>query len=116
MVSLQRISKKNNWLKEYINKVIQGDALQTLKKFPDECISLVVTSPPYWNIIDYGIDGQIGQTNYEDYLQQLLPVWIETNRILIPNGKLAIVTPIMPIPKRIINNQHTRHLKNISQI
>lgn len=48
------------------------------------------------------------------YLDKLLPIWNEAYRVLIPNGKIAIVTPIMPIPKRIMNQQHTRHLKNIN--
>jgi DNA modification methylase len=85
-----------------------------LRGLPSECIALVVTSPPYWNIVDYGIKGQIGQTSYEKYLSELLPIWKETERILIPNGKLAIITPIMPIPKKLINKNHTRHLKNIN--
>ena len=40
-------------------------------------------------------------------------IWRESARVLAPNGKIAIVTPIMPIPKSVIGNQHTRHLKNI---
>jgi DNA modification methylase len=98
----------------FVNKIINDDALNVLSKLPRECIALVVTSPPYWNIVDYGIKGQIGQTSYEQYLADLLPVWKETARVLIPNGKLTIITPIMPIPKKIINKSHTRHLKNIN--
>lgn len=37
-----------------INKIICGDTLQTLKTFPDECISMVLTSPPYYGLRDYG--------------------------------------------------------------
>ena len=111
---IRRIPNPSNWPLEWVNKIIQDDALHALQQIPDECVALVVTSPPYWNIVDYGIDGQIGQTDYDRYLQDLLPIWDETKRILIPNGKLAIVTPIMPIPKRVMGNQHTRHLKNIS--
>ena len=97
-----------------MNQIIEDDAQRALQRLPDDCIALAVTSPPYWNVIDYETEGQIGQTSYEAYLNDLLPVWQETFRVLIPNGKLAIVTPIMPIPKRAINDQHTRHLKNIS--
>lgn len=111
---IRRIPNPSNWPLEWVNKIIQDDALHAIQKIPDECVALVVTSPPYWNIVDYGIEGQIGQTDYGQYLQDLLPIWDETRRILIPNGKLAIVTPIMPIPKRVMGNQHTRHLKNIS--
>jgi len=97
-----------------INQIITGDALAVLSKLPDEFIALMVTSPPYWNMVDYGVDGQIGQTTYDQYLDDLLRVWQEATRVLEPNGKLAIVTPIMPIPKNVLNDHHTRHLKNIN--
>ncbi len=99
---------------ELINRILVGDAREVLHDLPSGCVSLVVTSPPYWNTVDYGVEGQIGQCSYEEYLGQLLEVWRETARVLIPNGKLAIVTPIMPIPKAVMAEQHTRHLKNLS--
>jgi DNA modification methylase len=111
---MYRIANESNWPELFVNKIITDDALNALGKLPSECIALAVTSPPYWNIVDYGIRGQIGQTSYEEYLSELLPIWKETARVLIPNGKLAIVTPIMPVPKKIINRSHTRHLKNIN--
>ena len=111
---LYRIPDSGNWPSEQVDRIICGDALETLAKLPDECVALAVTSPPYWNVVDYGIEGQIGQTSYERYIEQMIEVWRETERVLIENGKLAIVTPVMPIPKSQINSQHTRHLKNIA--
>ena len=111
---MRRIPNESNWPDFFINKIICDDALNSLVKLPSECVALAVTSPPYWNIVDYGINGQIGQTSYEEYLSDLLPIWKETERVLIPNGKLAIITPIMPISKKVINDGHTRHLKNIN--
>lgn len=108
-----RIPNQRNWPKDHINSVICGDAAATLRKLPDECVGLAVTSPPYWDIVDYEVEGQIGPGTYEEYLDALLGVWRETTRVLIPNGKLAIVTPIMPISKSVMNEQHTRHYKNI---
>jgi len=37
-----------------VDKIIQGDTLQVLKTFPDDCIDCIVTSPPYWGLRDYG--------------------------------------------------------------
>ena len=41
---------------DYINKIICGDVTKILKTFPDECIDMVMTSPPYWGLRDYGDD------------------------------------------------------------
>jgi DNA modification methylase len=91
-----------------------GDAREVLRQLPEGCVALAVTSPPYWNTVDYAVEGQIGQCSYEAYLAELVEVWRETERVLLPNGKLAIVTPILPIPKAVMPEQHTRHLKNLA--
>ncbi len=114
MGSIYRIPDPANWPGDWVNEIINDDASQVLRRIPDECIALAVTSPPYWNVKDYGVDGQVGQTEYARYIDDLLPVWRETSRVLIPNGKLAIVAPIMPVSKKAANDQHTRHLKNIA--
>lgn len=52
---------------------------------------MTVTSPPYWNVRDYGITGQIGfNDTLEDYLAELDAVWREVIRVLLPDGKLAV--------------------------
>ena len=97
-----------------VDQIHCGDAAAMLRELPPESVHLVVTSPPYWNLIDYGADGQIGQSPYDQYLSDLLAVWREVHRVLIPNGKLCINTPIVPIPKKQMNESHTRHLKNLN--
>ncbi len=97
-----------------VDQIVCGDAAAMLRELPPESVHLVVTSPPYWNLIDYGADGQIGQSPYDQYLVDLLAVWREVHRVLIPNGKLCINTPIVPIPKKQMNESHTRHLKNLN--
>ena len=109
-----RMPDKANWPEKHVDAIIQSDARSALIELPSECVALIVTSPPYWNVVDYDVEGQIGHTSYEDYLDDLMDVWREAERVLIPNGKLAIVTPVMPIPKSQIGTQHTRHLKNIA--
>jgi site-specific DNA-methyltransferase (cytosine-N4-specific) len=42
-----------------INSIIQGDTLEVLKAFPDDCIDTIITSPPYWGLRDYGEETKI---------------------------------------------------------
>lgn len=86
---------------KFINQIIFGDALEITKQLKRESIHLIITSPPYWNLVDYGFEDQIGQSSYEQYIQDLLDIWIEADRVLIPNGKLCINTPIVPIKKEL---------------
>ena len=93
-----------------INKVIVGNALTKLGHIEDNSVDMIVTSPPYWNAVVYDKDVN---TDYESYLTNLIHIFAECSRVLRPNGKLAINTPIMPIPKAIIK-QDLRHVKDIS--
>ncbi len=43
-------------IKKILNTIIQGNALNELKKFPSESIDCVITSPPYWALRDYGLE------------------------------------------------------------
>jgi len=71
----------------FINKIICGDSLNVLKKFPDESIDCIVTSPPYWALRDYGVKGQIGlESTIGEYLEKLLAVFVEVKRVLKPKG------------------------------
>lgn len=61
--------------------------MTVLKKFPDESVDCVVTSPPYWALRDYGVKGQIGlEPSIEEYLEKLLAVFDEVKRVLKPKG------------------------------
>ncbi|MEI9909645.1 MAG: hypothetical protein WDO71_08190, partial [Bacteroidota bacterium] len=66
-------AKKETRLKKHINKIIFGDALETIKEFPDESIDCVITSPPYWQMRNYGWKGQWGlEQTYLAYLEKTL--------------------------------------------
>jgi DNA modification methylase len=95
---------------DFLNKLHIGDAKKILKNIDDDTIDLIITSPPYWNAVEYEKNKTF---TYENYIKFLLEVWTECERILKPNGKLAINTPILPIPQNIIQ-QDTRHIKNIN--
>lgn len=101
-------------IEDVADRIICADAERALSRLPDESVACVITSPPYWNVVDYGFEGQLGTGAYAEYLHELLGVWRECQRVLAPNGKLCINTPIMPIPKAVMPDQHTRHLKNLN--
>lgn len=70
-------------------KLVVGDARKVLADFPDDHFQCVVTSPPYWGLRDYGIDGQIGaETKVDDYLADLVALFREVRRTLRPDGTL----------------------------
>ena len=71
-------------------KIIIGDS-RNMAEVADESVSLIVTSPPYWHLKDYGVPGQIGygQTLHE-YLLDLARVWKECWRVLEPGRRLCI--------------------------
>lgn len=73
------------------HRIINGCVLETLPKLQNESVDFLVTSPPYWQIKDYGISGQIGtDQQYEEYLRDLGRVWDECHRLLRPGCRLAI--------------------------
>ncbi len=75
----------NNWA-----KIIIGDSRKMIE-VEDNSIDLVVTSPPYWHIKDYGVKGQIGYgQSLHEYLKDLYRVWKECYRILKPGRRLCI--------------------------
>lgn len=69
--------------------IIEGDVLDRLRELPDETFQCVVTSPPYWGLRDYGIDGQLGlESTPEAYLARMVDVFSEVRRVLRKDGTL----------------------------
>lgn len=70
-----------------INKIYNGDALEVLHTFPDESINCVMTSPPYWALRNYGIEGQIGlEPTFSDYINKICNIFDEVKRVLRRDG------------------------------
>lgn len=69
---------------------INGDS-RKMNLIPDESVHLIVTSPPYWQLKDYGTENQIGfHDNYENYINNLNLVWKECYRIMHKGCRLCI--------------------------
>ena len=75
-------------IKDFENKVIEGDVLEVMKQIPDNSIHLAITSPPYNVGKDY--DNHNDKMNYQEYLDWLNEVWKETQRILVPGGRFCL--------------------------
>ena len=72
------------------HKIIRGDSRQ-MNELSDNSVNLVITSPPYWQLKDYGTDDQIGYNDsYEDYINNLNLVWQECYRVLQNGCRLCV--------------------------
>ena len=71
------------------NKIINGDCIEVLKGIEDRSVNCCVTSPPYWGLRDYGVDGQLGLENTpNEYVDNLVRVFREIRRVLKHDGTL----------------------------
>ena len=72
------------------HRIIFGDS-RNLSKIADKSVQLIITSPPYWQLKDYGSDNQIGfNDSYEEYINNLNLVWKECYRVLSDGCRLCI--------------------------
>ncbi len=70
--------------------LINGDS-RNMSLVPNESVQLIVTSPPYWQLKDYGADKQIGfNDTYEEYINNINLVWNECFRVLAPGCRLCV--------------------------
>lgn len=71
----------------YVAGVINDDALEGLKTLPSDIFNVVVTSPPYYWVRDYGYEGQIGHEDSPDeFVKKLVRIFREVKRVLHPEG------------------------------
>jgi DNA modification methylase len=69
--------------------ILIGDVLARLRELPDNSIDIAVTSPPYWGLRDYDVDGQMGQEpTLAEHLAVMVEVFEEVRRVLKPHGSL----------------------------
>lgn len=68
-------------------KILNGDCRDMLKTLPDDSFDCCVTSPPYWGLRDYGVEGQIGlEPTMQEYLDSMVAIFREVRRVLKPEG------------------------------
>lgn len=74
-----------------INKIYKEPCLETLRRMPNEFLDCVITSPPYWQLRDYGYDGQWGlEPTFQIYLENLWLMMDEIYRVLKPTGTVWV--------------------------
>ena len=72
------------------HRIIFGDS-RSLNEIKDKSVQLIITSPPYWQLKDYGTEDQIGfNDNYEEYINNLNLVWQECYRVLSDGCRMCI--------------------------
>ena len=111
--------------KIFIDKVYYQSS-ENMDSIPDCSVDLIVTSPPYFNVKDYFKDGYQTETvteakdsdmgnmdSFDEYINNLLKVWQECERVLKPNGKLCINVPLMPMKKKEMNTHYNRDIFDI---
>jgi DNA modification methylase len=77
---------------DFIDKIICGNNLDILKTISNESINCCITSPPYWALRDYGIDGQLGlEPTFQEYLDKLIAIFDEVKRVLRKDGTCWVV-------------------------
>lgn len=82
---------KNYNQKFETNTILCGDVISELKKLPDNSIDCVITSPPYWQLRDYGFKTQWGlEKTFKEYLSNLWQMMDEIHRVLKPRGSVWI--------------------------
>ena len=68
-------------------RIINADVMEGLRQLPDESVHCVVTSPPYWGLRDYGVEGQIGlEATPEAFVGRMVDVFREVRRVLRGDG------------------------------
>jgi modification methylase len=110
----KRLAKKIAWgngarPKETVHRIFKGDA-RSMTEIEGETVQLVVTSPPYFNLIEYeGEDSgdQLGHIpEYERFLEQLQEVWKRCFDLLVPGGRMCIVVGDVCVSRRAAGRHH----------
>lgn len=71
------------------NVILTGDAVKRLRELPTASVDAVITSPPYFNLRNYGVENQLGlEANVDEWVDNLRQVMVEVARVLKPTGSV----------------------------
>lgn len=77
--------------KDWINKIHCGNALEVPKQMPDNFVDMIMTSPPYWTLRDYQIEGQLGlEPTFQEYIMKLCDIFDGVKRVLKDTGTIWV--------------------------
>ena len=97
---------------EFLDQIICGDCLEVMSQVPVETVHLAVTSPPY--NLGIGYDNHDDSLAYENYLEWMKKVWIETKRVLVSGGRFALnIAPTSIKNFRPIHHDFSNQLREI---
>ena len=100
---------------KFLDKIVCGDCLEVMGQIPDGTVHLAVTSPPYNLGISY--DNHDDNLAYDNYLEWMKKVWIETKRVLTPGGRFALnIAPTSIKNFRPIHHDFSNQLREIGMI
>jgi site-specific DNA-methyltransferase (cytosine-N4-specific) len=75
------------YYKDELVTLFHGDAAETISQMPAESVDCVVTSPPYYGLREYGVDGQAGaEETVAEYVSNLVETFQQVRRVLTPSG------------------------------
>lgn len=73
------------------HRILVGDCIEMMRTLPDQSVHTCITSPPYFGLRDYGVDGQIGlEASPRKFIESLVAVFREVRRVLRNDGTLWV--------------------------
>ena len=100
---------------ELVNGIICGDSLEVMGRIPSNSIQLAITSPPY--NLDIKYDNHMDNLKYDDYLNWMKKVFVETERVLVDGGRFALnIAPTSIKNFRPIHHDFSNILRDVGMI